>query len=638
MSASRRQTRSQGPLPPENDPDNEDSGSHNNESEEEPARGRRETPRQQPRARGGYGRRPQDREPEDFNFMPQHANPRGNQDPNEEDNENVDLNQPNPPDDQQNPAPQPDLNQQQGNAGQNQPPQPQQQQAPDPDATQEAMNRLMGMLRQYPHYAQGLDPLTGRMIYPRLVPTPMRPLEVAQEHPLDYTTPQTIKFYNKGIEKLSGDAFDGSLLFTWLIKVQDKALMMAWLGILTIDDKVLTTHFSEITLERVRAHAQLIQEEGGRAAQNSTMLLTCLKNSITNAVYTKVYLEKPRYVITLIRQPKNLEVEDGICFLKVVIDAYHSNTRSSTVAVRKQIAHLDAYMKDVAKGDVLKLCAHTRSLLYELNAAGETTMDLLTNLLTALMKAPDSNFQRWLSNQMDLWSVRKKDWKDDGSDLMEEAELYYKEAKSTGSWGKKTSNGDTMAMYAFQAIDDSTDEPDWKGAYENELKKAATASLRRDKDALSEVAAFTAQLKQFYESNKWDKGHNNADKDGDSNYKWKLKPPKDGESTSKMVLTDGKRKKYHWCEYHKQWTIHSPKECRKQPSGKYKGKKGGNRKTSKYTLKKAYLDVKAALATLAEQDSSDDDSNTSNSDSESDSNTSCLDGKNYSDEEGSDSS
>ncbi len=78
--------------------------------------------------------------------MPQHAIPGGNQDPNGEDNVNVDPNQPNPPDDQQNPAPQPDLHQQQGNAGQYQPPQPnQQQQAPDPDATQEAMNRLMGM-------------------------------------------------------------------------------------------------------------------------------------------------------------------------------------------------------------------------------------------------------------------------------------------------------------------------------------------------------------------------------------------------------------------------------------------------------------------------------------------------------------
>jgi hypothetical protein len=69
--------RRQGPLPPEDDPNNEDSGSNIDESEKDPARGRRETPRQQPREGDGYERRPQDREPEDFNFMPQHANPGG---------------------------------------------------------------------------------------------------------------------------------------------------------------------------------------------------------------------------------------------------------------------------------------------------------------------------------------------------------------------------------------------------------------------------------------------------------------------------------------------------------------------------------------------------------------------------------
>ena len=38
--------------------------------------------------------------------------------------------------------------------------------------------------------------------------------------------------YKKGIEKLSGEAFNGTLLFTWLIKVQDKALQFAWIPIL----------------------------------------------------------------------------------------------------------------------------------------------------------------------------------------------------------------------------------------------------------------------------------------------------------------------------------------------------------------------------------------------------------------------
>ncbi len=49
--------------------------------------------------------------------------------------------------------------------------------------------------------------------------------------------------------------------------------------------------------------------------------------------------------------------------------------------------------------------------MFELNAAGETTNDLLANLIEALKEAPDSNFQRWLSNQVDLWSMRKLDWR-----------------------------------------------------------------------------------------------------------------------------------------------------------------------------------------------------------------------------------
>jgi len=79
-------------------------------------------------------------------------------------------------------------------------------------------------------------------------------------------------------------------------------------------------------------------------------------------------------------------------------------------------------MRNVAKGDVQQLCIHTRSLLDQLNAAGKTTMDLPTNLMEALKQAPNSDFQRWLKMRIDMWSTKQIDWKQDGSDLMEEAE------------------------------------------------------------------------------------------------------------------------------------------------------------------------------------------------------------------------
>jgi hypothetical protein len=63
---------------------------------------------------------------------------------------------------------------------------------------------------------------------------PMRPLDVARNIYLDYSGVQSIKFYNKGVEKLPGEAFNGKLLLIWLIQVQDKANMFTWISILKI--------------------------------------------------------------------------------------------------------------------------------------------------------------------------------------------------------------------------------------------------------------------------------------------------------------------------------------------------------------------------------------------------------------------
>jgi hypothetical protein len=47
---------------------------------------------------------------------------------------------------------------------------------------------------------------------------PMRPLDVTRNKYLDYTTKQSIKFYNKGCEKLPGEPFNGKMLMTWLVQ------------------------------------------------------------------------------------------------------------------------------------------------------------------------------------------------------------------------------------------------------------------------------------------------------------------------------------------------------------------------------------------------------------------------------------
>jgi hypothetical protein len=108
----------------------------------------------------------------------------------------------------------------------------------------------------------------------------MRPLDVARGMYLDYTTTQSIKFYNKGCEKLPGEAFNGKLLLPWLVQVQVKARMFTWIPILTIKGKLLTQQFADLSMDEVRAHAQVYQNKSSREAQSSEMLIHCLKASI----------------------------------------------------------------------------------------------------------------------------------------------------------------------------------------------------------------------------------------------------------------------------------------------------------------------------------------------------------------------
>jgi hypothetical protein len=81
-----------------------------------------------------------------------------------------------------------------------------------------------------PQYKKGADQAlsSGNITFQ----APMRLLDVARTAYLDYTKSQSIKFYNRGCEKLSGEPFNGKMLLTWLVQVQEKARMFTWIPIL----------------------------------------------------------------------------------------------------------------------------------------------------------------------------------------------------------------------------------------------------------------------------------------------------------------------------------------------------------------------------------------------------------------------
>jgi hypothetical protein len=133
----------------------------------------------------------------------------------------------------------------------------------------------------------------------------------------------------------------------------------------------------------------------------------------------------------------------------------------------------------------------------------------------------------------------------------------------------------------------------------------------------------TAKLKEYTTAymSRWS-GPNEVNHD--KKYAWKRIPPKDGDPLTKKVHVNGISKTYYWCPYHLQWTVHSPKECKRLLPGKGR-KNQSDKKAIKRSQfkerKKAYIHAKAAYEACMNT-STDSDEETSNSDNDEDFNKS----------------
>jgi hypothetical protein len=123
-----------------------------------------------------------------------------------------------------------------------------------------------------------------------------------------------------------------------------------------------------------------------------------------------------------------------------------------------------------------------------------------------------------------MWSTKQIDWQPDGSDLMQEAEGYYQELKVQRLWSKKGAVGQ---MYINEATVQEEEDSILAELHENVENKPHVTNAS-DKG----ITALTLQLKKL---NK--KIHK---KSNDQKYKWKLIPPKSGESSTKLIIINSR--------------------------------------------------------------------------------------------------
>ncbi len=176
---------------------------------------------------------------------------------------------------------------------------------------------------------------------------------------------------------------------------------------------------------------------------------------------------------------------------------------------RRNLANLREHIKIIPEYNITLFHQYVKEQLQELEAANETTTDLLVNLFSAYREVPDKQFKGYVQPIQDQHYDGRQPQNANGLTLMTTVENYFKGMIKDGVWMKPDQDQETIIALKAQI----------------DAKKQSRSPRQGGKD-------------------------------------WHTVPPKLGESKVKMVTVNGKRVIYYWCSHHQRWTVHKPKDCR----------------------------------------------------------------------------
>jgi hypothetical protein len=232
-------------------------------------------------------------------------------------------------------------------------------------------------------------------------------------------------------------------------------------------------------------------------------------------------------------------------------------------------------MESLADSNIETFNEYVKEQLETLEAGGENTTELITNLFKGYARVKDDTFKEWVR-------IKKLEYNDgtyninpNGVDFMNAARKHYKDLLLAKEWMK---------------MDD---------------KQQSILALQTE---IQEVRAQAARGKR--------RSDNKRKTDGANEWAWKKIPPRPGEPRTKKF----KGKTYYWCLNHEMWCLHMPSECKlkAESSPKKNNIKKDKKDKSKFKMKV----YQSLFESSSDEEENDQDDDGRDSDDDGDSNTS----------------
>jgi hypothetical protein len=374
---------------------------------------------------------------------------------------------------------------------------------------------------------------------------------------LDFSTKEGASIYSKATAPLA-EPFDCETrnLKVFLAQLYIRAFQHGWnVGVLQIPTDPthpdvttsLLKDYGQITLKQIHAYESTYINQESRMSQDNLLLFFCLMASLTKEAVNKILLQDKDYTVN--------DCPSGPALLKIIISESYIDTNATTKFIRESLSSLDTYMRTI-DSDIEKFNNYVKGLLRDLEARGETTQDLLTNLFKGYKAASDEKFVEYI--------LSKEDDYDDGDTtitakhLMDIAVNKYRTRLQAKTWRAPTEAEEKIIALEVKLQSLIKQQKKYKKSVDN--KKNKDKSNSKDKPA------------------------------------WMKIPPKTGEANIKSKDS----KTYHWCKHHKAWVMHKPEDCRIANANKGNDTKSPNKDTAKPDRDAKKLALSAALAALTD--------------------------------------